>query len=81
MIIIYGPRQSGKITLIKYLLAEMGTEYEYFTGDDLYAQNLFGKLVRFYRETDAKFTPPPATHKNYKLIVFIKNNENYQFLL
>ncbi len=43
VIIIYGPRQSGKTTLIKYLLAEIEAEYEYFTGDDLYAQNIFGK--------------------------------------
>ncbi len=43
VIIIYGPRQSGKTTLIKFLLAEMEAEYEYFTGDDLYAQNIFGK--------------------------------------
>lgn len=43
VIIIYGPRQSGKTTLIKALLADMGKEYEYFTGDDLYAQNLLGK--------------------------------------
>lgn len=43
VIIIYGPRQSGKTTLIKSLLAGMGKEYEYFTGDDLYAQNIFSK--------------------------------------
>ncbi|MFA4818182.1 MAG: ATP-binding protein [Parcubacteria group bacterium] len=43
VIIIYGPRQAGKTTLIKSLLASMGAKYEYFTGDDLYAQNLFGK--------------------------------------
>ncbi len=43
VIIIYGPRQSGKTTLIKHLLSEMKAKYEYFTGDDLYAQNLFGR--------------------------------------
>lgn len=43
VIIIYGPRQSGKTTLIKALLAEMGQEYEYFTGDDLYAQSIFSQ--------------------------------------
>lgn len=43
VIIIYGPRQSGKTTLIKFLLASMGEKYEYFIGDDLYAQDIFGK--------------------------------------
>ncbi|HCP08467.1 MAG TPA: AAA family ATPase [Candidatus Moranbacteria bacterium] len=43
VIIIYGPRQAGKTTLIKSLLSEMNREYEYFTGDDLYTQNIFGK--------------------------------------
>jgi uncharacterized protein len=43
VIIIYGPRQAGKTTLIKSLLSGMGAKFEYFTGDDLYAQNIFGK--------------------------------------
>lgn len=43
VIIIYGPRQAGKTTLIKYLLADAGENYEYFTGDDLYAQSIFSK--------------------------------------
>lgn len=43
VIIIYGPRQSGKTTLIKYLLSEIKQDFEYFTGDDLYAQNIFSK--------------------------------------
>lgn len=43
VIILYGPRQAGKTTLIKALLAELGTEYEYFTGDDLYAQDIFSR--------------------------------------
>ncbi len=43
IIIIYGPRQSGKTTLIKQLMAGMGKEYDYFTGDDLYAQNIFSR--------------------------------------
>lgn len=43
VIILYGPRQAGKTTLLKKLLAEMGQEYEYFTGDDLYAQNIFSQ--------------------------------------
>lgn len=43
VIIIYGPRQAGKTTLIKYLLSEIKEEFEYFTGDDLYAQNIFSR--------------------------------------
>ncbi len=50
VIIIYGPRQVGKTTLIKHLLSEMSgsavggkEDFEYFTGDDLYAQNIFSK--------------------------------------
>lgn len=43
VIIIYGPRQSGKTTLIKFLLSDMGKKYEYFIGDDLYAQNIFSR--------------------------------------
>jgi len=43
VIIIYGPRQSGETTLIKYLLSEIKQDFEYFTGDDLYAQNIFSK--------------------------------------
>ncbi len=43
VIIIYGPRQAGKTTLIKHLLSEINQEFEYFTGDDLYAQNIFSK--------------------------------------
>lgn len=43
MIIIYGPRQAGKTTLIKHLLADIKEEFEYFTGDDLYTQNIFSK--------------------------------------
>ncbi len=43
VIIIYGPRQAGKTFLIKYLLSEMKQDFEYFTGDDLYAQNIFSK--------------------------------------
>jgi uncharacterized protein len=50
VIIIYGPRQAGKTTLIKHLLSEISgsaeggkEEFEYFTGDDLFAQNIFSK--------------------------------------
>ncbi len=43
VIIIYGPRQAGKTTLIKALLEDIDEKYQYFTGDDLYAQNIFSK--------------------------------------
>jgi len=43
VIIIYGPRQAGKTTLIKHLLSEIKEEFDYFTGDDLYAQNIFSR--------------------------------------
>src|SRR5680860_253691 len=43
VIIIYGPRQAGKTTLIKYILSVLKEDFEYFTGDDLYAQNIFSK--------------------------------------
>jgi len=43
VIILYGPRQAGKTTLIKQLLSDIGKEYDYFTGDDLYAQNIFNR--------------------------------------
>jgi len=43
VIIIYGPRQAGKTTLIKHLLSEIKEDFEYFTGDDLYAQSIFSK--------------------------------------
>lgn len=43
VIIIYGPRQAGKTTLINSLLKRLEEEFEYFTGDDLYAQDIFSK--------------------------------------
>lgn len=43
VIIIYGPRQAGKTTLIKHLLSELKEDFEYFAGDDLYAQNIFSR--------------------------------------
>lgn len=43
VIIIYGPRQAGKTTLMKSILSGMGKEYDYFTGDDLFAQGLLSK--------------------------------------
>jgi predicted AAA+ superfamily ATPase len=43
VIVIYGPRQAGKTTLTNALLNGMNKEYQYFTGDDLYAQSIFSK--------------------------------------
>lgn len=43
VIIIYGPRQAGKTTLIKSVLQGMGENFEYFTGDDLRTQDAFSK--------------------------------------
>lgn len=43
VIIIYGPRQSGKTTLIKDLLSKADKEYDYFIGDDLRAQSIFSR--------------------------------------
>jgi len=43
VIIIYGPRQAGKTTLIKSLLKELKTDFDYFTGDDLFAQEIFSR--------------------------------------
>ncbi|MDO8529426.1 MAG: ATP-binding protein [bacterium] len=43
VIIIYGPRQAGKTTLINALLSKMGWKYDYFIGDDLHAQEIFSR--------------------------------------
>ncbi|MDO8482486.1 MAG: ATP-binding protein [bacterium] len=44
VVILYGPRQSGKTTLIKELMGlNKISENQMFTGDDIFAQNLFGK--------------------------------------
>lgn len=43
VILLYGPRQAGKTTLIRALLLDLDEDCEYFTGDDLYAQEIFGK--------------------------------------
>lgn len=52
-VIIYGPRQSGKTTLIKNLLDKQKIPHRSFLGDDLYAQEVFsrpelGKLQHFF---------------------------------
>lgn len=42
VIIIYGPKQSGKTTLINALISKMGSQkIQKYIGDDLYAQNIF----------------------------------------
>lgn len=43
VIIIYGPRQAGKTTLIKILQKQSKVKTQFFIGDDLYAQSLFGQ--------------------------------------
>jgi len=44
VLIIYGPRQAGKTTLLKNLLNhDIEEPYLFFTGDDLYTQEIFGK--------------------------------------
>ncbi len=40
VIILYGPRQAGKTTLINLITSQIDKKL-YFVGDDLYAQNLF----------------------------------------
>lgn len=42
VVIIYGPRQAGKTTLIKELQKNLPGESLYFTGDDLFTQKTFG---------------------------------------
>lgn len=43
VIIIYGSRQAGKTTLINSILSAMESKPPIYTGDDIYAQELFGK--------------------------------------
>lgn len=43
IIIIYGPRQAGKTTLINQLKQEIKIKYLEFTGDDLQAQSIFSR--------------------------------------
>lgn len=42
IIIVYGPRQSGKTTLIEQLLKGVNQSYLNFNGDDIRTQELFG---------------------------------------
>lgn len=43
IVIVYGPRQAGKTTLIKAVTASLERETLYFTGDDLYAQEILSR--------------------------------------
>uniref|UniRef100_A0A7C4R8N6 ATP-binding protein n=1 Tax=candidate division CPR3 bacterium TaxID=2268181 RepID=A0A7C4R8N6_UNCC3 len=43
IIVLYGPRQAGKTTLIKMLLNQYQKKYLYFNGDDLRVQSLWSK--------------------------------------
>lgn len=43
IVIIYGPRQAGKTTLIESIVSERKEKVLKFTGDDLFAQDLFSK--------------------------------------
>lgn len=43
IIIIYGPRQSGKTTLLNQLITGFARPYAFFNGDDLRTQDFFGK--------------------------------------
>ena len=57
IIIIYGPRQAGKTTLIESIVSERKEKVQKFTGDDLFAQDLFSRnelasLKRIIGETE-----------------------------
>lgn len=43
IIILYGPRQAGKTTLIKHFLSQLSQKYIYFNGDDLRVQSLLSQ--------------------------------------
>jgi len=43
ILILYGPRQSGKTTILKKLLAEHAEKAAYFDGDDLRVQEIFSQ--------------------------------------
>lgn len=43
IVIIYGPRQVGKTTLLSHLQAQLKTPYAFFLGDDLRTQELLGQ--------------------------------------
>ncbi len=43
ILLLYGPRQAGKTTLIQQLLAKTGQTYLQFSGDDLRTQEIFSR--------------------------------------
>jgi len=43
ILMLYGPRQSGKTTILKMLLAEHAEKAAYFNGDDLRVQEIFSQ--------------------------------------
>lgn len=43
VILLFGPRQAGKTTLVKKIMEEIKDAPSYLTGDDLFVQELFGK--------------------------------------
>jgi hypothetical protein len=43
VIVLFGPRQAGKTTLVKKIMEEINDSPAYLTGDDLFVQELFGK--------------------------------------
>jgi predicted AAA+ superfamily ATPase len=40
-ILIFGPRQVGKTTLVKSMVKRMGVDFEYFNGDEIVTRNLW----------------------------------------
>lgn len=51
VIIVYGPRQAGKTTLINQIKAEVKIKTLEFTGDDLQAQKIFSRYELEYQKT------------------------------
>ncbi|MBU4347682.1 ATP-binding protein [Candidatus Parcubacteria bacterium] len=54
VILLYGPRQAGKTTIIKEILEQIGDYGKYFSGDDLAAQEIFSRneLENLKRHTE-----------------------------
>ena len=44
-IIIYGPRQIGKSTMVESILGRLGMEYKYFNGDEADAQEILSNTT------------------------------------
>lgn len=56
-VVLYGPRQAGKTTLLKKILKDSALPALWFTGDDLRTHELFG-MPRLDRLTDATGDAP-----------------------